>query len=271
MIGGAEHPLRVVVTGSSIALYTRPYRRGPEEGTYGQELERQLLQHGIPAQMTNQAGWLLTVNEIYREVAQRVISHNPDVVVLNVGWVECQPRLTPLGVLRWQESWHPSLHPVAKAARSKVEPALRAFHRRVEPRLLERLPWSMHRMGPERFEVELRRLVTLIRREQQCLVLVLNINPTNARVAAALPGIHDHAARFSAIVDRVASGDDPGVRLVDSRSFVTRYGADAVLPDGIHFNAEGHRLLGGILFDEVQAWRCEMTRADRRSAVRGRS
>jgi lysophospholipase L1-like esterase len=270
MIGAVQRPLRIVVTGSSIALYTRPYRTGPDEGTYGEELERQLLQHGIPAQVTNQAGWLLTVNEIYQEVAQRVISHQPDVVVINVGWVECQPRLTPLSVLRWQESWHPSLHPVAKAARSKVEPALRAFHRRVEPRLLERLPWSMYRMGPDRFEAELRRLVTLIRREKQCLVLLMNVNPTTSRVAAALPGIHEHAERFSQIVDRVTAGDDPGVRLIDSRGMVTRYGVDNVLPDGIHFNAEGHRRLGAMLFDEVTTlttYEARKWSMERRSAV----
>jgi lysophospholipase L1-like esterase len=51
---------------------------------------------------------------------------------------------------------------------------------------------------------------------------------------------------------------------------VTRYGVDNVLPDGIHFNAEGHRRLGAMLFDEVTTlttYEARKWSMERRSAV----
>jgi lysophospholipase L1-like esterase len=44
------------------------------------------------------------------------------------------------------------------------------------------------------------------------------------------------------------------VRLVDTRSLVEGLGVDKVLPDGIHYNVEGHRLVADMLVAEIMAW-----------------
>jgi hypothetical protein len=113
----------------------------------------------------------------------------------------------------------------------------------------------MNRLRPGRFEEELRRFVTLVRREQRCLVLLFNVNATSPRVEQVLPGVNEHTARYSAIIERVAGSSGEDVRLIDSRSLVDHHGIDALLPDGIHFSSAGHAWVTDLLVEEVLAWR----------------
>src|SRR3954462_5643519 len=99
--------------------------------------------------------------------------------------------------------------------RRPTEPIVRLLYERGSPRLIRALPWPLHRLAPRRFEQELERLIRVIRSEGNCLVLVLNVNPTSERVERALPGVKEHAVACSRIIERVVSTAGDGVRLID--------------------------------------------------------
>jgi hypothetical protein len=250
----AERPLRAVVVGSSVGYFVRPPGADRAEGPYPEQVVDALARHGVPAAVVNRARWFAQIDDAYMRIEDDVFSFSPDVVVLNFGWVECQPKLFPTAVLEWLTTYRPKLDPRTYRVR-------RAVVRRGSKVYKELTPWAASRtelpsrMSERHFEAELRRYVQTVRREQRSLVVVLNVNPPTDRIEAVLPGVTERARRCSALIERVvASFDDPQVRLLDSEAIVRAHGAEAILPDGIHFNVEGHRLVADQLAEVILGW-----------------
>jgi predicted exporter len=167
--------------------------------------------------------------------------------------MECQPRIVPTAVLRVLTTHSAPLNRWHRA-RVQVSWQLSRLLRRLTIEVAGRWRGTPSRMHPERFERELSRLVGLARKELRALVLVLNVNPTTDRLEHFLPTVKERTARFSDVIAHVAATGDDGVRLVDTRSMVEELGCDKVLPDGIHFNVEGHRRVAEMITREILDW-----------------
>ncbi|MCO8126371.1 SGNH/GDSL hydrolase family protein [Acidimicrobiia bacterium EGI L10123] len=247
-------PLRISVVGSSVAYFVTP-RVDPDGGNYGERLEARLYARGVPALVRNEAGWLMRVDEIVADAERRILGHSPQVVIIDVGWVECQPLVLPLPLLRWTFSWRANLSPRSLLLRRAVRPVLKRAHLRWGPAWIRRGGPVPDRLPLPRFRAELERLIDLVAERQRALVLLLNVPPTAPHLDEVLPGIQERAARYSrAIDDLVTATGSPDVRLIDVRAIVDADGLDAVLPDGIHLNAAGHELVAERLEAEVVAW-----------------
>lgn len=247
-------PLRISIVGSSVAYFVTP-REHVAAGNYGEQLERRLHRRGVPAHVRNEAGWLLRIDEITADAERRILTHAPHVVVIDVGWVECQPMVLPLPLLRWTFSWRPNLSPASLLVRRVVRPALKRLHLRWGPAWIRRGGSVPDRLPLPRFRAEIERLLAVIADRQRALVLLVNVPSPADRLDDVLPGIQERAARYSAAIDAlVQTAESPDVRLIDARSIVGAHGVDAVLPDGIHFNERGHALVAAQLEREILEW-----------------
>jgi hypothetical protein len=250
-----HRPLRVVVAGSSVGFFVRPPAEHRGEGAYADRTVDQLAARGVPVTMVNRSRWLGEIHDAFSRIEPDVFATSPDVVVLNFGWIECQPRVFPTAVLRWTTTYRPRLNPRTISARRTIARKVGTAYKRATPWVASRYDGIPSRMPPARFEDELTRYVRTVRRELNSFVIAMNVNPTSDRIEAVLPKANERAAQFSQIVEAVVEQfDDPQVRLLDTRAIVTGHGVDAVLPDGIHYNVEGHGLVADALTQLIEEW-----------------
>jgi lysophospholipase L1-like esterase len=242
------------VLGNSVGYYLRPPATSREEADYGELIEREMRARGVDTWVHNSCGWFLSAAEGLAQVEERAMHHSPDVVILNFGIVESEPGALPLPLLKAVYTWRqPLVGPRAKVRRMFLRP-VHLFHQRFGPSIIRtlRLPG---RVSPASFKSDMSRLIDALRKERAGLVLVLNINPPNPRIEANLPGSSASARRYNQLLaELVGEMDDRQVRLVDVAGLVTEKGTEALLPDGVHFNAEGHRLAAELLVAEIQDW-----------------
>jgi lysophospholipase L1-like esterase len=237
-----------------VGYFVRPPRLGRHDGCFAEVATDLLTTAGVPVELHNRSRWLGQVHDAYHRVEDDIIATSPDVVVLCFGWLECQPKVFPTALLRWLTTYRPR-YTWAFPARRWAARRIAKVYVRLTPAVAQRWRGLPSRMSERRFRQELERLVQLCRKETASLVVLLTVNPPTDRIEAVLPTVGERSGRYADIVRQVAAGAaDEQVRLLDTRALVLEHGQDAVLPDGIHFNAEGHRLVGEALTAEVSAW-----------------
>jgi lysophospholipase L1-like esterase len=247
--------LRIAVVGSSVGYFVRPHGTRLDQGPYSGQATDLLADAGVPVSVVNRCRWLGEIHDGYSRIEEDVFATSPDVVVMNFGWIECQPKLFPTAVLRWSTTYRPRLNPRTFGVRRWTTRQLGTVYKRATPWVASRWEGLPSRMPESRFATELERYIRTVRRELHSLVVVLNVNPTTDRLEAVLPMVNARAARYSGIIeDVVRRFDDPWVQLLDTRSLVVDKGNEAIAPDGIHFNVEGHRLVATMLVDVIQDW-----------------
>jgi len=229
--------MRVLVLGNSVALYVRPHAPGAR--TYGQRL-RPLLEQGgaAPAVVEIWAGNSLTVTDL-AAVEDRLLGFGPDVVVVNVGIVDCTPRILPQGLRRlyvrgasrWERLW------LAGEARIR--------------RPLVRVLGGAPALSPAGFRSRLQRLVQVARDEASAQVVCLGVPPTSARVAREVPGVEEQIRRFDDTIRDVCRL--MSAEYLDVGAAVSSVGVEAALPDGIHFSAQGHARIAEELARLIEA------------------
>ena len=246
-------PIRVVTLGSSVAVLVRPRPAGPDEVVYSRHLERELRARGHDAEVINEGRWFEMVDQTYSRWDAAVSAHAPDVVILNFGFVECQPPVLPYPVHRWILDWKTPLGLVRGRVRRPLIDRSRQALGWWTPKATAWMGQRGHKRSPKRFGAEMTRLITSTRNEVQASVLVLGISPPTGWVLEFMPGIDERAAQYNRILERVVeSRADPDVHFVSLEPVIAKLGID-LTGDGIHFTAEAHRLLASVLADEVEA------------------
>lgn len=240
---------------SSVGYYVRPPERNGSARPYPEALADHLRQSGVEAEVVNHSGWFRMVHESSRKIQEMVVPSAPDVVVLNFGILEAESTLLPTWLVRSVYQWNPSTNRLWSAVRRWMLLPVHRFHVRLAPRIMRRLR-SWHRLSPRRFEAELRSTVQWLRKERNALVLVLNINPVGDNVESTLPGTRRSVEQYNSIIERVVRTDaDDLTRLVDVHVVVEEGNGEGLLvADGIHYTAEGHRVVAGLLASEILGW-----------------
>jgi lysophospholipase L1-like esterase len=243
-------PVRIVVLGSSVGFFVRPPGEAPGEAAYPEVLEELLWARGVEARVTNSSRWFLLATEAFRRLDDLVVAHQPHLVVVNFGLLECEPKVLPTRLVRWLYTWRPGGSVAARFARRLLVRPLTAGYRRLSPLAIRLLPVP-RRVGERRFRLEIGRIVRIVRKERGAQVLLCTVNPPGQSLERVLPGTGEGSRRYSEIIREVAAESGPGVGVIDTARLVQREGVDEVLPDGIHYNARGHRLVAELLADEV--------------------
>ena len=244
--------LRIAVLASSVGYYVRP--PDGQARPYPEVVEETLRSSGIDAEVVNHASWFVLIHEAFRQIQAMVVPRGADVAVVNFGILECEPTVLPTRLVRSVYYGAPSSNRWMRRVRRLLVTPVHQFHVRLGPVVLKRVR-AFHRLSPARFEAELTRMVRWIRKERGALVLVMNINPAGDNVEKTIPGTQESVRRYNEIIERVvhSMGDD-GVRLVDVAAAVED-ARDDLVPDGIHYSAKGHRLVAGMLVEEIERWR----------------
>lgn len=240
---------------SSVGYYVRPTERSGPARPYPELLAERLGQSGVAAEVANHSEWFRMIHEASRTVQEAVVPYGADVVVLNFGILEAESTLLPTSLVRSVYHWNPTTNRLRSALRRMLLLPVHLFHIRVAPKIMRRLP-CFHRLSPRRFEEEMRRTVSWLRKERNALVLVLNINPVGDNVEKTLPGTRKSVDEYNAIIERVVrlQGDE-WTRLIDVNCVVADGNGDGrLVADGIHYTAEGHRVVAGLLEREIDGW-----------------
>jgi lysophospholipase L1-like esterase len=246
-------PIRVVVLGSSHTVLVRPRPEpGQPGGTYAARLVDELHERGVAAEVVNEGRWFEMVDHISHRWERDVAPRLPDVVVVHVGFVECQPWVVPHRVHRWALAWDTSLHPLARAARTATAAPVVRLLGWWTPRWVRLTGGRTWKCSSARFRAELERLIARTREELGAEVLVVGMAPKpTGWLLELMPDLDDRMARYGALLaDVVRARGDDGVRLVDVGPIHDRLGAGAA-PDGIHLSAAAHRDLAQQLAEAI--------------------
>ena len=230
-------PVRVMVIGNSVALYVRPRVSG--ERAYPHRLAG-LLGPDRPVDLEVCAENSLTAWDLLKVVEDRLPAFSPDLVIVNVGVVDCTPRILPQRLRRF------FVRGRTRAERASL--AAEAMIRRPVVRLLG----GASALSLRDFESAIRRIVEIARAEAGARVVCLGLPPTSPRVVREVPGMEDRLRRFDEAIRAVCQAV-PGALYLDTGALVAEAGGDRVLPDGIHFSAEGHARVAAALVDLVEA------------------
>lgn len=243
--------MRIVVHGNSVALRVRPPRERAADGTYSEVLRAV----GYEVTTVARAGAMLA--ESFATLEDDVVVRAPEVVVLQHGVVEICPRRTIRALNnRTIENYY--LNGVLGAPYRSGGGLDAVVHlgARIANGLVRRaatllgLRWAW--MPLPRFLAVMERTIAVLRKETGARVIVLGINPTSARVEGQLPGTGAATAAANAGLAALCARLGDAVRFVDPAQ-VLGADASALVPDGIHFSADGHRRiaahLAGLLDD----------------------
>lgn len=251
-LGTPDRPLHVTVVGSSCSYMVVP-RTGPDDRPYGRVLPEVLAGRGIHARTFHSSRWFGLIHQVRRRY-EPIRDTMPDVVVLNFGMGEAQPRIVPTSLMGHLTTWDRSTHPVALAYRDRLANPSWRWLRDVQRRAAAR-DRRTHRLSPARWAREVQELSRLLRTETGALVLHLDLDPPGSRVLHWMPGLDERAARFTDVLHAaVTELDDPDVRVVPASTTVAAHEVDALVPDGFHRNAEGHRRTATMLGDVIAGW-----------------
>ena len=227
----------ICILGNSVSLVMRPPRQTAAEQTYAEILRAELA-----CEVINWSQRAAMISDGVRAVEDVVITRYPQAVVIQYGIVECTLRDMPRWLYqfvklrlqgdenRWQRL------PVQLAARTLM-PLSRRW-----AALRGRWRW----MEPQPFAHDVRKLVQLIRKETSALPIVINIPTPSERVERLAPGTSASAAEYNRLLALLAA--ELQVPLLDAAALIAP-DPDALLPDGIHFSASGHRLVA----DQIKA------------------
>lgn len=215
--------------GNSVASYVRPLDGGGQP--YGRVLETALADADLGAiHVDIWAENSTTIGEVAESIEDRLVAYRPDVVVFNLGIVECTPRAVPQRLRRRFVRGRTPMQRMWLAGEKLVR------------RPLVRILGGASATTVQAFEAALVRLAEVARHETAARVFCLGIPATTNRVTEEVAGISRQIAQFDQAVRRAC--DRTGTEYLDIGSIVAAEGAEELLPDGIHFSAKGHVRVG---------------------------
>lgn len=250
-VGTADRPLRVVVVGNSTTFMVVPSPSSVDDDPYAGLLDEALLDRGLVARTTLKARWHATVKEVLQRYEEWVCDLLPDVVVINVGVVDCQARVVPTWFYRHVVTWLPGTSEWSTRYRRHAVPVLRRGVRGWQRRTVGRVPLLMSRVPPRTFRRALELLIRRAVRDHRALVLVLDIDGPGPALSRLQPGIECRIAVFNEVIAGVVTSfADERVVLLPTSALVM-HDQETLLPDGLHRSPEAHRRVAALVADAV--------------------
>jgi lysophospholipase L1-like esterase len=241
----------VAVVGNSCAFMVVPRPATVDDEPYPGLLEEALLDRGVVSRAMLNAQWHTTAKEAVGRLEAWVRDPLPDVLVVNLGVVDCQARVAPTWLYRHVYAWLPGLTGWSTSYRRRVVPWLRRAVRLWVRFGSRHAPLWLSRVSPKTFRRSVELLVQRASRDFRVLVLVLDIDGPGEPFERVQPGIGERIAAYNSVLaDLVAARRDE--RIVLLRASETVAGdLEGLLPDGLHRSAAGHRLLADQIADAV--------------------
>lgn len=231
--------MKICIFGNSVGLKMRPERTGKGQKTYGEILENR----GHFVRNVCKAG--VMINEVFAFLDDEVLCFFPDVVIINFGIVEVCQRNTIRAlnnstilnyyrntIFRRSYSFQSGLVQCILKALKKIQTILAS---------LLHLRWQW--FDENKFIEVLTDSIKIIQRETAAHVIILGCSPCDDRVSRLLPGSNEAIQSVNDRMSQIAHSSSGHIQFIDPAIFLHQKKLAELVPDGIHFSSEGHRLV----------------------------
>ena len=233
--------MKVLIVGNSVGFKIRPPRAQPDDGTYAELLARA----GHDVVNVSMAGALLS--EQFGLLDDDVLTEFPDAVILHHGIIEVYFRRTirvcnNAGIANQYRN-RVLRHGYTSAAPRLAIRVINGLTRRIATAFGWRWQWQ----SPEVFLGAVEATAGLVLKETSACLVIVGITPPSARAEADLPGLGHEIARVNERLRNCATALGARARFLDVAALIAGESHAEIVPDGIHFSADGHRRVAGAL------------------------
>jgi hypothetical protein len=244
--------MRVCIVGNSVGFKMRPPRSGPGELTYGEILR----QGGHEVTNASMAGVFLT--EQFALLDDQVLTAFPDVVILHHGVIEVFYRRT---FRRWNNSaivnqYRNQVMRQEFVPRTPAFVARNFFFRAVNAAtrgVATAVGWRWQWQSADRFLGGVTHACELVLKETGAFIVIVGISPPSDKAETDLPGLRAEIGRRNEALRKCAERLGPRVEFLDVAALLAQGSYADLVPDGIHFSAEGHRRVAAALSRILEA------------------
>jgi hypothetical protein len=262
-------PVRVLVKGASTVGWSSGMGGARTDFEFPRIIEEQLLLAGRPVEVRTYTVPSERTSSTLLHWEEEMIGFSPDVVVLLYGHYETIHLFLPWWLERHANSLKKRSRPVRNAYRKYLLRPVWMFLARLQARLDIKLDPTLRRARPRHVVADLERLIGHIQDLHSPLVFLFELLPPAKRYRSWFPGM---AARVEVMNEHIAELvtrlDNPNVRYKRIQPIVDAHAdgdLDIATPDGFHYSAEIHRVIGTELAEEIAQW------ADTQAHLRGQS
>jgi lysophospholipase L1-like esterase len=222
----------IAVIGNSVAMRVRPPMDFPENKNYS------VLLRDDGFQMQNLAKGGNTIKSALKEL-DSIVSAFPDIYILNFGVVDASNREIP----RW---FFNLVNSSGQAWYNRFSSFIyNGFIKRIRRQLVflrGKRPW----VRKKAFRKYLTYMLDRLQKETNANIIGLSINLANDRVEKALPGSRKNHRAYNKILSEALKGKR--CTFLD----LTDLESEKYYPDGVHFSAEGHKIVSQRIVDTLQ-------------------
>lgn len=250
-------PIRVLVRGASEVVFIAEMGGPRSDFAFGRVIESELLRAGQPVEFQVNAVPSELAKFSLRTWERDVLGWSPDVVILHHGHYESIHLFLPRWLERHANStrWRPGrfIALYRKLILRKVWVSLAKLQCRLDARFNSLLFARKLR----RVAADVEKLITNVQSVGSPLVLVMEVVPPGRRWQSWFPGLTERTEymneQLEAAVRRI---DLPNVRYVRTVPTLTARldPNEEPTPDGGHYSARAHRVLGVLLGREILEW-----------------
>jgi hypothetical protein len=228
---------KIVLLGDSVSLRIRPVRSAHAEKTYAEHL-----------MALNQGFFVVNLGRgatsIKSQMADMdpIIRQFPDFYVLNFGIVDCSTRSVPEWVFRFINTIKPTEWLIRRWTRKAVD-----FFEKKNRKFLVLLRGKRSWTSEKDFKSVYLKTIKLLQKETGAQIICLGINQTDERVESQLPGTKQKINQYNQLIKQVC--ESTGCSFVDTYNLIEPKN----VPDGIHFDAVGHKQVAFLIRDIINS------------------
>jgi hypothetical protein len=171
-----------------------------------------------------------------------IIRQFPDFYVLNFGIVDCSTRSVPEWVFRFINTIKPTEWLIRRWTRKAVD-----FFEKKNRKFLVLLRGKRSWTSEKDFKSVYLKTIKLLQKETGAQIICLGINQTDERVESQLPGTKQKINQYNQLIKQVC--ESTGCSFVDTYNLIEPKN----VPDGIHFDAVGHKQVAFLIRDIINS------------------
>lgn len=250
-------PIRVLVKGASTVSWLSGMGASRSDLAFPRALEADLLAHGRPVELHTISVPSERIKSSLRHWEDEVIAFSPDVVILVYGHYESIHLFLPWWLERHANSLRGRPGPIRELYRTRLLRPVWMTLAKLQAKADTVLDPTIRRSRPRRVAADLERLIGHLQRMGSPLVFVFELLPPARRYQSWFPGMAERIAVMNAALAATTERFDRNVRFLRVSALVEEHAEgdiDVATPDGFHYSAHLHRMIGAELAREIAEW-----------------
>ena len=228
---------KISIIGNSVSLRVRPPQKSPNNKNYTAFIQEYFDENNSDILIDNKAIGATTVYNVICKIDEYVNAF-PDYFIINLGVVDASTREIPLWFFRLANSNKDGF--VFLASRIFYRVFLMKF-RAILVRLRLKRSWVSEKKYKKYFKF----LIEYLLKETNAKIIVIPINKANTRIKKELPGSDKKYEKYNKIMFDIATKNN--CSFID----ISDLNDKEHFPDGIHFSADGHKIVAERIIEQI--------------------